>query len=340
MSDIQENQKLLHLNTFKIDAKSRYFTTLKSANDISELLQSKTYQNYNSLVLGGGSNILFTKDFEGLILKNEIKGIIKVHENDDDVHLKIGGGENWHEVVEYCVERNYGGIENLSLIPGCAGAAPVQNIGAYGVELKDMFVSLEAVNLKDGSINLFQKGDCQFAYRNSIFKNELKGQYLISFITLQLSKKPKINTSYGAIKQALNEMDIDPEMAGIRDVSKAVIKIRTSKLPDPSKIGNGGSFFKNPVVSTDFFNKFRKNFPDAPFYDDPGGVKIPAAWLIEQCGWKGKRFGAVGVYKYQPLVLVNYGGGSGREIEELSNKIGESVLQKFGIELTPEVNII
>lgn len=324
-------------NSFGISAIANEFIEIASFDQLKLLIQSQKLNNF--LVLGGGSNILFTKDFDGLILKNELLGISVLEENNETVLVKAAGGENWHNFVRHCVSNGWGGIENLSLIPGSVGAAPLQNIGAYGVEIKESLVSLEAINLLTGELKTFNNEQCQFGYRESIFKHQLKGQYFICSVTFKLHKKAVPNISYGDISKVLNEWNIlQPDIA---DVSDAVIHIRTSKLPDPVLLGNAGSFFKNPVIDLSKFLDLQKRFPDIKSFPAADSkIKIPAAWLIEQCGFKGKRFGNVGVHENQALVLVNYGGGTGKDILELSKRIIESVKEKFGIELQTEVNII
>lgn len=330
---------LLSYNTFGISALSSKFVEVNSIAELQNLIQEKSINEKPFLILGGGSNILFTKNYEGLVLKNNLKGIEVSRENENYVWIKASGGEVWHELVLHCVNKNWGGIENLSLIPGTVGAAPMQNIGAYGVEIKDTFEELEALNIQTGELEKFNNEQCNFGYRESIFKHEAKGKYFITSVTFKLSKKPVLNTSYGDIEILLKEWDIvKPTIA---DVSKAVIAIRQSKLPDPSLLGNAGSFFKNPVIEFSVFEKLQKNNPTIKsFPASDGKVKIPAAWLIEQAGWKGKRFGNIGVHEKQALVLVNYGGGTGKELIDLAYKIIDSVKAKFGVVLTPEVNII
>ena len=292
------------------------------------------------LILGGGSNILFTKDIQQPLLKNEIKGYETVLETDQEVHLKIGGGEIWHQVVQYTLAHDWGGIENLSLIPGTAGAAPIQNIGAYGIELKDVFVSLEAIHLLTGEKKTFPLEKCAFGYRDSVFKSTLHGQYFILNITLRLQKQPHtLHTAYGDIQKELSQRNI--QNPTIQQVSEVICHIRSSKLPDPTQIGNAGSFFKNPLISLDLFHHIQTQYPTIPHYptDSPALVKVPAGWLIEQCGWKGEHRGTHGVHSRQALVLVNYGGASGADIWQLSEDILRSVRQTFGILLEREVNI-
>jgi UDP-N-acetylmuramate dehydrogenase len=326
-------------NTFGISVLASHFESIKSISQLQKLLKSSTFFNKPYLILGGGSNILFTKDFHGNILKNDLKGISIEKEDNNWVWIKSSGGKNWHSLVTYCVNKGWGGIENLSLIPGTVGAAPIQNIGAYGVELKDSFEKLEAINLQTGEIETFSNEQCQFGYRESIFKHHAKGRYFIISITLKLNKKPVINTSYGDIETLLNDWKIvNPT---VFDVSKAIIAIRQKKLPDPSTLGNAGSFFKNPIIENSLFQSLIKEYPHLrSFPSDDGKVKISAAWLIEEAGWKGKRFGSIGIHENQALVLVNYGGGTGQELMDLSNKILESVNAKFGITLNTEVNIL
>lgn len=291
-------------------------------------------------ILGGGSNILLTQDIEALVLHMAIMGIYVEEEDEDHVVVRAKAGENWHELVIWSLENNFGGLENLSLIPGCVGTSPIQNIGAYGVELTDVFMSCEAMHLETLELVEFTKEECQFGYRDSIFKNEAKGKYVITSVALRLTKKNhQLYTQYGAIDNMLQEMGI--VQPSIQNISEAVIKIRQSKLPDPKEIGNSGSFFKNPVLGKKQFNSFRKNFPEAPFYElEDTTFKVPAGWLVEQAGFKGKRFGDAGVHENQALVLVNYGNATGMELVELSDKIKTTVKDKFDILLETEVNII
>jgi len=338
MPEIKQNIDLKDLNTFGISAKAKLFAEINGEDDINELLNTVLMTENKVLILGGGSNILFTKDFDGLVLRTNIKGFKDVGQDDDHILIRSGAGEKWHDLVMHTVDRGLSGLENLSLIPGSVGAAPVQNIGAYGVELKDVFVSLEAVDLQSGDIKVFKSEDCRFGYRDSLFKNEAKGRYLISHITIRLNKSPSFNLSYGNIIDTLKEMHV--ESPTVKDVSDAVISIRRSKLPDPAIIGNAGSFFKNPLVSSETFHEIQSVFPDCPGHQSGGLYKIPAAWLIDQCGWKGKKRGEIGVHVNQPLVLVNYGGGRGKEIERLALEILDSVKNRFNIGLIPEVNIL
>ena len=340
MIPIQENVDLFPYNTFGIRTRARYWVSVKSVDDAREAFSLDLFRSNRRLILGGGSNVLLTKDFDGLVIKNEITGISPVGEEDAVVQLKVGSGENWHKLVMYCVERGLGGIENLSLIPGTAGAAPMQNIGAYGVEIRDVIAEVEGLEMKTGMLRKFSPDECAFGYRESIFKNELKGQYFISSITLTLTKKEhRFNVGYGAIREVLEERGVKD--LTLRAISDAVIDIRTRKLPNPAEIGNAGSFFKNPSVEAVFFEKLKENHPGVPSFPGENGlVKVPAGWLIEQCGWKGRTFGNIGIHKHQALVLVNYGGGEGEKIRTLALEIQSSVREKFGITLQPEVNII
>lgn len=328
-------------NTFGMDVKARLFSSFASVAELQELLRKPELQQEPKLVLGGGSNLLLTQDFDGLVLQNNIKGIKELRRNEEHVYLQAGGGEVWHEFVLHTLGLGLGGVENLSLIPGTVGAAPLQNIGAYGVELKDVFEELEAVHIQTGEVQVFGKEACRFGYRESIFKNELKGQFIVTHVTFKLTQKHlhPLNTSYGAIKTTLEEMQVSKP--GIADVSAAVCHIRQSKLPDPKQIGNAGSFFKNPEIPLVLYNTLKEQYPEMPSYPvSEETVKVPAGWLIEQCGWKGKVIGKYGVHKNQALVLVNYGGASGKDIQQLAMDVITSVQQKFGIKLHPEVNII
>jgi UDP-N-acetylmuramate dehydrogenase len=334
---IQENISLKPFNTFGIDAKARYFSVFSDMDELSELTTHDS--RLTTLILGGGSNILFTKNYEGLVLKNEIKGIELLHEDESYVYVKAGAGENWHRFVLYCLNNNWAGVENLSLIPGHVGAAPIQNIGAYGVELRDVFWSLEAFHLQEKKKVTFTLSDCAFGYRESVFKSKFKNQFAILDLTLRLRKNPVYHTSYGTIQQELDKMGV--KELSIRAISQAVINIRSSKLPDPKQIGNAGSFFKNPSVSDEQFKKLKSDYNDMPGYANADGTfKLAAAWLIERCGWKGFRRGDAGVHTHQALVLVNYGQASGKEIFDLSEEIIQSVKQKFGVTLEREVNIL
>ncbi len=334
---IEENVDIAPYTTFGINANAKSFAVFSTTEELKNLLSQN--RNRDTMVLGGGSNVLFTKDYEGLILVNRIKGIKVVDENSDAVFVKVGAGENWHEFVLYCINQGWGGIENLSLIPGSVGASPMQNIGAYGVEIKDVFDDLNALNIKELKEETFNHTQCEFGYRESIFKRALKGKYIITSVTYRLSKKPKLNTSYGAIEDELARKNITNP--SLKDVSDAVIAIRRSKLPDPKEIGNAGSFFKNPVVKKEILENILKEYPNAPHYPvDEKYVKVPAGWLIDTAGWKGKRFGSFGVHINQALVLVNYDYAKGRDIYDLSQQILDDINSKFGILLEREVNII
>lgn len=338
MIKLEQNVSLKPFNTFGLEAKAAHFIAFTTVNELLEALKM-IESDEPLMVLGGGSNILLTKDFEGVVLKNELKGIELIDEDRNHVWIKAMAGENWHQFVLHCIENDWAGLENLSLIPGTVGAAPMQNIGAYGVEIKDVFHSLEAVEIASGKYQEFTAEECQFGYRESVFKTSLKGKYIITSVVFRLDKTPTFNTSYGAIQVTLDEMGITD--LSIKAISDAVIKIRQSKLPDPLEIGNSGSFFKNPTIDNIDYEGLRAEFPSIPGYKLPEQkVKIPAAWLIEQAGWKGKTFGEIGVHKNHPLVLVNYGNGKGEDIKKLALEIKASVASKFGIEITPEVNII
>ncbi len=335
---IQENYDLTKLNTFGIKASARFFAELKSEEDIPVLFSTSAFRENKRLFLGGGSNVLFVSDFDGVVILNSIKGIEIVEENDEYVLIKSMTGESWHELVLYTINRGLWGIENLAYIPGSVGGAPMQNIGAYGRELKDTLMSLEAYDVLTGEKKVFQNDECKFGYRDSIFKNELKDRYFISSITLKLSKSQHKNIEYKILNDFLKSKNIEVESP--KDISDAVTEIRKSKLPDPRVIGNAGSFFKNVFVSREKKEELTKLYPELPFFEEEGQIKIPAGWLIEKCGWKGKRVGNVGVHDKQALVLVNYGGGTGTEVKKLSESIIYDVEKKFGITLSPEVNMI
>ncbi|HEV7330085.1 MAG TPA: UDP-N-acetylmuramate dehydrogenase [Flavisolibacter sp.] len=336
---IRENISLRSNNTFGIDATARYFASFQSLEELEAIVDSQPYRQQHTLILGGGSNILLTQDVDGLVMKNEIGGIAVVKEDDEHIYVRAGGGVNWHRFVMYCVENGFAGAENLSLIPGNVGASPMQNIGAYGVEIKDIFHELEAYHLKEKTVKQFSLSECEFGYRESIFKRKYKGQFIITSVTYRLNKKPVFHTSYGAIQQELEKMGI--EDLSIKAISDAVIRIRSSKLPDPKQVGNAGSFFKNPAVEKTHLATIQQTYPDVPAFPlDADHVKVPAGWLIEQCGWKGFRRGDAGCYPKQALVLVNYGKATGNEIYTLSEEILQSVKNRFGIELEREVNIL
>jgi len=337
---IQENISLRNYNTFGINARARYFAGFSSVEELHELLLgSKPKAQSSKLILGGGSNILFTKNFDGLVLKSELKGIELVKEDETFYYVKASAGENWHGFVLHCINNNYAGVENLSLIPGNVGASPMQNIGAYGVEIKDVFEELEAYGIHENTIEKFTSKDCAFGYRESIFKRKYKDAFVIINVTFRLRKQAVFNTTYGAIEQELEAMHA--KELSIKAISQAVINIRSSKLPDPKVIGNAGSFFKNPTIPNIQFGELKNQFPNIVGYAvGEQNTKLAAGWLIEQCGWKGYRDGDAGCHAKQALVLVNYGNAKGEEIYNLSLKIIDSVQQKFGIELEREVNII
>ncbi|MEM7162939.1 MAG: UDP-N-acetylmuramate dehydrogenase [Bacteroidota bacterium] len=333
---IEENKSLREYNTFGIDVQSKYFCIIEKIEDLREALED--FSNEKRLILGGGSNVLFTKNFDGLLLLNRIKGKKLLTEDDEHVYVQFGAGENWHNTVRHCIDNEWAGIENLSLIPGSCGAAPMQNIGAYGVEIKEVFHQLEAFHIESGEIHQFTIEDCAFAYRESVFKRKLSDQYFILNVTLRLNKKPLFNISYGAIQAQLESMGVND--LSIRAISEAVIAIRQRKLPDPNKIGNAGSFFKNPVISKSAFDQIKSRHSDIPHYPAPeGNIKLAAGWLIDQAGWKGKTFESFGVHKNQALVLVNYNNAKGSDIYSLSEEILNSIQEKFNISLEREVNI-
>ncbi len=332
------NVSLKSYNTFGIEVFAKNLVKVDSNACLTNILLNVKWQGINKLILGGGSNILFTKDFEGLVIHNCIKGITCTDESETEITINVGAGESWHDLVLYCVKNNYAGIENLSLIPGTVGGAPLQNIGAYGVEVKNVIESVETIKISSGELQMFTKEECNFGYRESIFKHELKGKYVITGVNFKLNKTPVFQIAYGDIRRVLEENQIT-ELT-IKAISDAVIQIRKSKLPDPDKIGNAGSFFKNPEIASELYEVLKQQHPNMPGYPTLGGIKIAAGWLIEQAGWKGFRAGQVGVHAKQALVLVNYGGGTGNEIKNLSLEIQESVDKKFGIKLLPEVNFI
>ncbi len=336
--NIQENISLKPFHTFSTDVKAKYFAPFKDIDELTELLNANILPQTSKLILGGGSNILFTKDFDGLVLKNEVRGIKELHEDNDYLYIRAGGGENWHLFVMHCIDRGWAGVENMALIPGTVGAAPIQNIGAYGVELTNVFQSLEAYDTREKCIVTLTSSDCEFGYRSSSFKTKYKNRYIIISVTFRLKKKPVYHTHYGAVAEQLENNKV--QELSIRAIAEAVIQIRSAKLPDPAKIGNAGSFFKNPVISIDIYEKLAKEFPGFNARPLPEGrMKVSAGWLIEQCGWKGYRKGDAGCFEKQALVLVNYGKAGGDEIFELSQQIAVSVKQKFGITLDREVNM-
>ncbi|UKJ07154.1 UDP-N-acetylmuramate dehydrogenase [Solitalea lacus] len=334
---IHHNKSLKRLNTFGVEVNALNFVEILHADQLADLFKNKEVVNQSLLFLGGGSNMLFTHDFNGLVIKMGIKGIT-TRIDGDNVYVQAGAGEVWNDLVNYCVNNNYAGIENLSLIPGSVGASPIQNIGAYGVELKDAFYELNAFDTETFTIKTFNKEECEFGYRESVFKSKLKGRYIVTSVTLKLSLKPSLNTSYGAIEAELKNRGIDNPT--IKDISQVVSHIRVSKLPDPSTIGNAGSFFKNPIVSEEVFEAVKsKNGEVVNYPAGNGKIKLAAGWLIEQCGWKGKVIGNTGTWKNQALVLVNHGEATGREIYDFSEVIIQSVNEKFGVSLEREVNI-
>ena len=336
---IKENFSLRNFNTFQVDVNARFYAELESAEQIFELTSQKEFQKLSVLILGEGSNILFTKNYDGIVVRLISKGIKVVDENADFVFVNAQAGESWDDLVTFCVDKGYYGIENLSLIPGTVGAAPIQNIGAYGVELKDVFESLEGYDLDKQQKVCFSNNQCAFGYRNSIFKNELKNKFLIANVTLKLKKEKGFNLNYRAFQEFVQKKR-STEIT-INEVSDQVKRIRMSKLPDPSKLGNAGSFFKNPEVDNKKFAELKKSFSDLVFFKvDEHSYKIPAGWLIEKCGFKGKKSGKVGTYNKQALVLVNLGSADGTEIVNFAEQIVQAVHTKFGIKLTPEVNII
>ena len=341
MLTIESHVSLKPYNTFRIEANARYWVEITCEEDIHTLLQLTEFTDTPKLILGGGSNVLLCQDFDGLVINVNIQGIEIIRQDDDHTYITAGAGVNWHKLVLFCVEHGYAGMENLSLIPGTVGAAPMQNIGAYGVELEQVFESLTAVHIKTGEKRTFSHADCAFGYRESVFKRELKGQYIITTVTFQLDKHPVFHTRYGAIQETLAEMGVSDDNLTIRAISEAVIRIRRSKLPDPAEIGNAGSFFKNPEVPSLQFDRLKAQYPALPGYpigDDL--VKIPAGWLIEQAGWKGYRADDTGVHAKQALVLVNYGHATGNDIMALARQVQQSVQEMFGVLISPEVNVV
>lgn len=335
---VHEHFALKEYNTFGIDARARFFIEINSIEGLQAILSNQNFPR--KIIMGGGSNMLLTNDIDALVIHLNLKGKQVVSKSSETILLKIMAGENWHELVMWTLDNDYGGLENLSLIPGNTGTAPIQNIGAYGVELKDTFYACEAVRIKDQEIVSFTKEQCKFGYRDSFFKNEGKDNFVITSVTLSLTTaNHKLNTGYGAIEEALKKEGVTKPT--IKDISNAVIAIRRSKLPDPKELGNSGSFFKNPVVSKALFERFISNYPNAPYYKvSDSAYKIPAGWLIEQCGFKGKRYGDAGVHEKQALVLVNHGNASGQELLNLAALIIEEVRNKFQVTISPEVNII
>jgi UDP-N-acetylmuramate dehydrogenase len=335
---IQNNVSLLPFNTFHIDALASHYVEISSLDDLREVVAQKLPQKHEVLVLGGGSNVLLMHNFDGLVLKNNLSGKQVVKETEEHVYVEAASGEVWHEFVLYCIAQNYGGLENLSLIPGSVGASPIQNIGAYGAEIKDTFFELEALHLHTGKTETFGLNDCHFGYRESVFKNKLKGQFFITSVTYKLNKNPIFRTDYGQIQAELDRLGVKD--LSVKAISDAVCNIRRSKLPDPAQIGNAGSFFKNPVIPNEQFLQLKQQYPDISAYPAEHGTKIAAGWLIEKAGWKGKTLDGYGVHKNQALVLVNYGGASGEQIYQLSTDIIADIQKTFGIALEREVNKI
>ena len=342
---IEKNKSLKSHNTFGIDAAAKYFSEIRSVEEFKALVGDERFSSEKKLILGGGSNILLTGDFDGWVVKNSILGVTVVNETATEVIVKAGAGEGWHDFVLGCIEKNFGGLENLSLIPGLIGAAPIQNIGAYGVELKDTFHELEAIDIRSGALAKFSAADCAFGYRDSVFKHQHQGRFFITSVSFKLAKVStsqghySFRTEYGEVRKTLEEMKV--QALSLKAVSDAICRIRRAKLPDLKELGNAGSFFKNPSILQAQFHRLVSQYPTMPHYPQPDGtVKIPAGWLVEQCGWKGKTVGHAGSHKTQALVLVNYGEATGKEILELSGAISGSVKEKFGIELSPEVNVI
>ncbi|QCX38061.1 UDP-N-acetylmuramate dehydrogenase [Aureibaculum algae] len=333
---IQQNISLQPYNTFGIDVNAKQFVSIESIEALRNLLE----QEKDFFILGGGSNVLLTNNIDKLVVHIAFKGIEIVEQSDNDVIVKVAAGENWHQFVLWCIAHNFGGVENMSLIPGNVGTAPIQNIGAYGVELKDTCLTVEAVAIETGKTRTFTNAECAFGYRNSVFKNQLKGRYIITNVFFKLTKnKHQLNSSYGAIQAELKKNGI--ENPTIKNISDAVIAIRKSKLPDPADLGNSGSFFKNPVILASEFKKLQEKFPDVPHYKvSDTEIKVPAGWLVEQSGFKGKRIGNTGSHKNQALVLVNYGNATGKEVLALSKLIQKTVFDKFNIAIEAEVNII
>lgn len=335
MSIIHENVSLKPYNTFGVDVTARFLATTDTISALTALLTHPDYETLPKLILGGGSNILFTQDFLGLIIHNQIMGIELIDDDDNHVYVKVGAGENWHTFVLYCIDNHYAGVENLSFIPGTVGAAPIQNIGAYGVELKDSLHEVHTISINDQKNHVFKNKECEFGYRDSIFKKSLKNKHIITHVVLRLNKKPVFHVTYGAIRDKLAGKELS-----IKAISDVIIQIRREKLPDPTIIGNAGSFFKNAIVTPEKFLSLQQQSPKIPHFAEPNGdVKISSAFLIEACGFKGKQFGHVGVHSHQALVLVNDGHGTGADIKAISQQIQHDVMEKFGVMLTTEVNI-
>jgi UDP-N-acetylmuramate dehydrogenase len=336
---VRENYSLKSLNTFGLNINCRWFAEITHPDELTSLISDRKFSGVRKMILGGGSNVLFSGDFDGLIIHNNIGSIEIIEEDGGMVMLKSGAGVVWNDFVQFAIAHNFPGLENLSLIPGSVGAAPIQNIGAYGVEIKNTFHQLTAINLESGKKETFTLEQCRFGYRDSIFKNEAKNKYAITDVTFRLNKSEPVNTSYGAINEQLAKMNISSPT--IRDVSEAVIAIRQSKLPDPKKIGNAGSFFKNPEIPLQQFEDLKSQYPELSGYPSANNmIKIAAGWLIEKAGWKGRRMGNVGMHEKQALVLVNYGGATGAELIEHAHKVQSDVLDKFGVKIEMEVNLV
>ncbi|MFA7285866.1 MAG: UDP-N-acetylmuramate dehydrogenase [Candidatus Paceibacterota bacterium] len=335
---ILENYDLSKLNTFGVSARARFFVEIKSIDEVKELFSLSLFKNHSKLFLGGGSNILFTKDFDGIVVLNSLKGTEIINEDNDTVLVHSMGGESWDDLVTFAVERNFWGIENLALVPGTVGASPMQNIGAYGVELKDTLVKVYCIDIDTENEVVFDNHECNFGYRDSIFKNEMKDRYFITAIDVLLSKKPNKNIEYKVLKNYIEEHNLKVETS--KDVSNIVSTIRRSKLPDPKVLGNAGSFFKNVYVEETKFQELLLKYPEMPFFKEDDKIKIPTAWLIESCGFKGVRFGNVGIHDKQALILVNHGGATGLEVKNLAEQIISAVFKKFGITISMEVNLI
>jgi UDP-N-acetylmuramate dehydrogenase len=336
---IQKEYNLTDLNTFHVKAKAKLFCEIKTEQDFLDLIETEEFKKNNKLFIGGASNILFVNDFfDGIVICNRIKNIEIIKEDENFVWIKSMGGEWWNDLVSFSVGKNFWGIENLALVPGTVGAAPVQNIGAYGVEVKDIIESVEAFDIETGEKKVFSNLECEFGYRESIFKNKLKGRYFIISVTFKLNKTENKNINYKALTDYLEQNKL--EIKTSKDISDAISEVRKSKLPDPKVLGSAGSFFKNVYVDENKLEELQKNNLNMPVFNEDGKIKIPTGWLIEQCGWKGKRVGNVGVHEKQALVLVNYGGAEGKEVLNLANEIIDSVYAKFGLKLVPEVNLI
>jgi len=338
MSNILHNYSLKNYNTFGIDAKAKYFASFRSEAELTALLKNSICKTEPLFILGGGSNILLTQDFEGIVLANNIKGIDVISEDEQSISIEVGAGEVWHDFVLWSINQNLSGIENLALIPGLVGASPMQNIGAYGVEVKDVITRVNYIEIRSGNKKSFTNSECNFGYRNSIFKEELRGKVVITKVVYKLSKTPLKNIKYGAITEELKRLKKEPSPGNI---AQAVINIRSSKLPDPKVLGNSGSFFKNPIIETSQFEEMKKEFPEMVGYTiSENKTKIAAGWLIDNAGLKGYRKADAGVHKNQALVLVNYGNATGTEIINLAKEVQQKVKEKYGISIEPEVNIL